>query len=160
MECHNCNKNYNDKLRFCPHCGEERVYPKICPKCIFITFEDIEYCPECETFLYDIRNHNLTNKLDDTTYELARNEEWEEILKIYDRILDKAPYFTAGLIEKVDVLKSLNRYEEAMECYDKLIELHPRNHYYWRYKGECLEKLGKEKEALKCYEQESSLRKI
>ena len=152
MKCHNCNKTYNDKLEFCPHCGERKAYPNVCPKCIFITFEDIEYCPECKTLLYDIRNHNLLNKLDLATCGLEGKEKLEERLKILEKILEAAPYFTASWIEKADVLKSLNRFEEAIECYDKIIELDSKNHYIWKFKGECLEKLEKHEEAKECFE--------
>lgn len=45
--CPKCHGEYDDKLKFCPHCGEQLVRANVCPKCGKDIEQGEQFCPFC-----------------------------------------------------------------------------------------------------------------
>ena len=45
--CPKCQGEYDDKLKFCPHCGEQLVRANVCPKCGKDIEQGEQFCPFC-----------------------------------------------------------------------------------------------------------------
>ena len=85
MECHNCNRTYNDEFTFCPYCGEKKPEPKICPKCKFKSI-GYSYCPYCGKKLIPIqylrnKKHEKKNNLRDNVQKSSAKS---YKIKLYD----------------------------------------------------------------------------
>ncbi len=57
MKCYNCNKEYDDTYKFCPHCSSRNETYK-CPDCGENYAKSFKYCPRC-----GCENYPVTEKL-------------------------------------------------------------------------------------------------
>ena len=45
--CANCNKTFEDDVKFCPDCGSKLLSKDVCPKCGASISENEKFCPQC-----------------------------------------------------------------------------------------------------------------
>ncbi|AKB83995.1 hypothetical protein MSBR3_3417 [Methanosarcina barkeri 3] len=73
---------------------------------------------------------------------------FQELSKVFDKILKLAPEDGYALSSKGYSLISLKMYEEAVETFSKLLELNPENEFALSRKGSALFLIGKYEEAI------------
>ena len=105
--CPYCGNFLEKESRFCGKCGNE-FQPKICPKCNYQSYFN-EYCINCGEKLEFLVLY--INNLESKASKLEFNDESEEALKIYDKLMEFKPNDKFYLLDKARCLYSLRRYE-------------------------------------------------
>lgn len=73
---------------------------------------------------------------------LEHSEEWQEVLKCYDKLIEAKPRNPHNYKGKGNALVHLKKYSEAIECFDKAITINPENFLFYYPKAFALAKLG------------------
>jgi len=82
----------------------------------------------------------------------ARDNNYEEALKCYNRALEIIPQDTDILNKKGNILYKQEKYDEAIACYDRALAEDDEDKFAWNNKGLALYNRKKYEEALGCFE--------
>ena len=85
------------------------------------------------------------------TFSSSNFKSEEELLQLFDGILEAIPNDIKTLKNKAYLLERLRRYSEAIDCYGTIINLEPKNIDAYERKGLLLKALNKSQEALRCF---------
>ena len=86
-------------------------------------------------------------------YQFIEEENYDDALSIYDKILQNEPNNISALIDKGVTLQNLGKFKKAIILFDKVIELSPKNIDAILNKGTCFHSQKKYMEAIDCYDQ-------
>ena len=89
--------------------------------------------------------------------DLLDSGDYEEALKVYDKIIEVNPKYAGFWKNKGIFLSTLQRPLEALECYDKGLQLDAKNAGIWYNKGFLLASLGRDKESSECLQRSIEL---
>lgn len=90
------------------------------------------------------------SKLMDLAYDKLKDEDYEESIALYDKVLLKYD-FEVAYAQKAYALDCLNRFEESIPLYDKAIKAFSSNYTYYLNKGYALAQLKRYSEAINCF---------
>lgn len=137
IKCPNCNNSYDNKFKFCPHCGLKAPEPKICHQCGFESY-DFNFCPECGNKLTRSPKIELTNpdELIKKIKELKETNQYNELIECYDKLIELEPDNSKHHTNKSWSLGFyLEQWKEAVTHIDKAIKLEPKNAEYYSRKS-------------------------
>jgi len=84
--------------------------------------------------------------------QLKKQENAEELIKAYDKVLSLNPNDAHAWFNKGLTLGNLGSFQEAIECYDEAIRINPNNADAWNNKGVAFANIGKFNEAQECFD--------
>jgi tetratricopeptide (TPR) repeat protein len=117
------------------------------------------YLGEMGKIAANIGRQLLTQKPEETTIYLQianekfNEENWQEAIKDYDKILTLKPEHQQALLNKGICLDELGEKQTALECFDKIITIDKNNYQAWYNKGITLGSMEKIAEAIACFEE-------
>tara|TARA_Y100000590_G_C15715907_1_gene1011879 strand:+ start:380 stop:1051 length:672 start_codon:yes stop_codon:yes gene_type:complete len=101
-------------------------------------------------------NNKKLNHVREEVISLVESENFDEVIKITNKILEDDPTSNFALFNKAFALEALNEYKLALEHYELLLEIHDkgRDNYDALYnKGLIHGKLGEFENAEKCFKE-------
>jgi tetratricopeptide (TPR) repeat protein len=84
--------------------------------------------------------------------QLKKQENAEELIKAYDKVLSLNPNDAYAWFNKGLTLGNLGSFQKAIECYDEAIRINPNNVDAWNNKGVAFANIGKFDEAQECFD--------
>lgn len=83
-------------------------------------------CNKCaeEGGLIDSKSEEACNLLENGA-ELEDKQQYDEAIKIYDKVFELDPSYVEAIFQKAHILEQQGKLEEALKCYDVGIEKNP-----------------------------------
>ncbi len=94
---------------------------------------------------------NKILKLYEKAQELIDEDELDEAIKIYDKILKIDPLDYRAWLDRGYAFLQLEKFEEALDSYNKAIEIKPKDTNAWYNKGIALSELERFEEAVEVF---------
>lgn len=110
------------------------------------------------TYDYYIDGKKFTEKIKGAIKDVKSSEEktildnYEEVIKGYDKAIENDPNSLDAWFSKAIALKNLGKYEEALDAINKVIELNMEQATAWHLKGYILTNLKRYKDAIVAYD--------
>lgn len=105
-----------------------------------------------EALLEEIQQDKKAEQLLVEAEDLYQQNQFEEVVKLYDKILEIKPYSELALCHQGYALLQLGEYKKALDSLDKALTIQEKNPDTWYFKGRTLENLGNFEGALHSFE--------
>ncbi len=132
------------------HCYEEALN---------INPDDEELRKKKETLSHQIQQEKKIASLFTQVEEFYQQKNYEQVVNLYDQILEIKPHYELGWDHQGHSLLELGQYDRALTSLNQALKIREDHPEVWYFKGRTLENMGEFAEALIAYNQALELDK-